>query len=279
MYPLARPARTVVLVRDDIYADGLTAASLATAMGSPLLFTPGELLSTDDRLAMSRLLLPGDTVRIVGGPSAIAPAVVNELTALGYRVDRIGGPNRFATAALVADAIAAATGGITHVYLASGTALTDALSAAAAASATGGAVLLTAGLSLPPSTQAWLTAHPGLPVTAIGGEAATADPTVPAIVGTDRYATAALVAATVLPAASGIVLATGTDFSDGLAAAVLAAQTGWALLLTDPAAPSLDPAQTAYLHQVTGDVTTLCAVGGSSVLPPATVNLVENALS
>src|SRR6185437_16107472 len=129
----------------------------------------------------------------------VPTSIDSELTQLGYTVTRYFGDNRFATAVDVADAL----GDPGTVLLATGTNFPDALAAGPAAAHLGGVVLLTGGSQLPPATAAYLAAHPGT-VYAIGGPAATAAPTATAVFGSDRYATAADVAARFFASPSGV---------------------------------------------------------------------------
>ena len=278
MYPLAGSASVVVLARDDLYADGLTGSPLANAFNGPLLLSPTASLSSATQAAIVHALVPGGLVIVLGGTSAISPSVVATLQQLGYQVERIGGADRFATATLIADKIGTKHA-VANVYVATGLNFADALSAADAAGLNNGVVLLTSGAAMPASTHSWLAAHSGAPATAIGGQAAAADPTATALVGSNRYATAALVAKSVAPTTAGIVLATGADFPDGLSGAVLAAHNGWSLLLVDPSAPALNTDQTSYLHSVSGTVSTVTAIGGTTAVPVAATTLITAGLA
>ena len=127
-------------------------------------------------------------------------------------------------------------------------------------------------------TSARLAEHGSERRTAVGGAAATAAPQAERIVGQDRYTTAALVAEAVLPEADGVVMVTGTDFPDGLAGASYAARHEWPMLLVDPRATALTPAQDAYLGRLSGGVREFVAIGGSAALPPAATSLVSRRL-
>ncbi|HEY0869383.1 MAG TPA: cell wall-binding repeat-containing protein [Acidothermaceae bacterium] len=278
MYPLVGSASVVVLARDDLYADGLTGSPLANALGGPLLLSPTASLSAATQGAVGHVLVPGGLVIVLGGTSAISPSVVTTLQKLGYQVERIGGADRFATATLIADKIGTKHA-VTHVYVATGFNFADALSAADAAGLNNGVVLLTANGTMPGSTSTWLAAHAGAAATAIGGQAAAADPTATALVGSDRYATAALVANSVAPNTVGIVLATGANFPDGLAGAVYAAHNGWSLLLVDPTAVALNTDQMSYLHEVSATVSTVTAIGGTATMPVAATTLITAGLT
>ena len=277
-YPTAGSAKAVVLARDDVYADGLTGSPLASALGGPLLLTNPTLLSADAKSAITHALSPGGTIYVLGGTSAITPQTTSALTALGYHVVRLGGADRYATASLIADQLMA-TRTVDHVYLATGLNFPDAESAADAAAVNHGVVLLTDGTAIASATAAWMTAHPGLAVVAIGGAAASADPSATPLVGADRYATAARVAASVLPNPAGVVIATGANFPDGLAGAAYAAHFGWAMLLVSPGSTTLDADQSSYLHAAAPTVKNLVTVGQTAAVPPAAASAILNGLS
>src|SRR6185437_12527687 len=127
----------------------------------------------------------------------------------GYVVVRYGGADRYATALAVADAL----GDPSTVMLATGTNFPDALAAGPAAASVGGVVLLSDGTALPSSVSTYLTAHPGK-VYAIGGPAIIAYPSATALVGADRYATAAAVATKFFTSPTTIGVASGVKFAD-----------------------------------------------------------------
>lgn len=277
-YPTAGSAKAVVLARDDVYADGLTGSPLASALNGPLLLTNPSILSNDARTAITHALSPGGTIDLLGGTTAISAQTASTLTSLGYNVVRIGGADRYATASMVADQIASVRA-VDHVYLATGLNFPDAESAADAAAVNHGVVLLTDGTAMAAETSQWLSAHPGLAAVAIGGSAAAADPAATPLVGTDRYATAAKVAASVLPSPVGVVIATGANFPDGLAGAAYAAHFGWAMLLVSPGATTLNADQASYLHAAAGPVKNLVTIGGTTAVPAGAVSLVLSGLS
>ena len=277
MYPAQGSAKVVVLARNDVYADGLSGSPLAHALDGPLLVTPSSSLSGETQEAIGQVLAPGGTVVILGGTNAVDGSVAERLRSLGYRVDRIGGTDRFATATMVADRILAGWS-VRRAYVATGTSFADALSAASAAGVTDGVVLLTNGRAMPSSTATWLEGHDRIATTAIGGAAAAAHPGAPSIVGQDRYATAAEVAAEVLPRTAGVVVTTGTDFPDGLGGAVFASYKSWSMLLVDPSATGLNPAQSDYLRRAGSTVKEVVAIGGTDAVPPQAVSLVQGGL-
>ena len=157
-----------MLARSDTFADALAGTPLAVGKHGPLLLTGSSSLSSATSAEIQRVLAPGATVYVLGGISAITPAVANAVAALGHPVVRISGADRFATAAQVA----AALGNPNIVFEADGTNFPDALSAGSAAAEAGGVVLLTAGSGQSAPTAAYLAAHPSAKRYAIGGPAA-----------------------------------------------------------------------------------------------------------
>jgi hypothetical protein len=188
----------VLLASDATYPDALAGTPLAIAKDGPLLLTTPSGLKPAVADEITRVAPKGATVYLLGGPSALDLSIDAQVQALGYAPKRIAAANRFATAV----AIAGVLGDTGKILEASGVEFADALSAGAAARTTSrpdihtgtGAVLLTNGSIQAPETAAYLAGHRADRRTAIGGPAAAADPSATPLVGSDRYATAALVA-------------------------------------------------------------------------------------
>lgn len=150
------------------YADALSGAAAAGAKGAPLLLVPGSSVTAEVRAELLRL--SPDRIVVLGGPGAVSTAVETELAGLAAHVDRLGGSDRYATAAAVsADTFAAGTA---EVYLASGQDFPDALSGAPAAGKAGAPVLLVPESGIPASVRAELDRlRPGR-VVVLGGTGA-----------------------------------------------------------------------------------------------------------
>jgi putative cell wall-binding protein len=251
-----------VVARGDDYPDALVGTALAAARTAPLLFASGGVLTAPTQAEIVRVLPAGHTVYLLGGTSAIPATVAATLSSLGYVVVRYAGADRYGTALAVADAL----GDPSTVMLATGTNFPDALAAGPAAASVGGVVLLTAGTVLPASISAYLTAHPGK-VYAIGGPAVIADPPATALVGTDRYATAAAVATKFFTSPTTIGLASGLTFADALAGGALLAHKDGPLLLSDPLV--LPTPTSAYLTANKATVTSSFIFGGSTAISSA----------
>jgi len=254
----AGSANAVLLARDDLYPDALAGAPLAAELGGPLLLTEPTQLDPRTATELARVLPAGGTVYLLGGVDALSDDVAAAVTAQGYQVDRLAGPDRFGTAAAVAADIPSPA----VVLLATGDDFPDALAAGAAAASMGGVVLLTDGSSMAPATSAWLAQDPKVPVYAIGGPAVVADPSAVAVAGADRYATAVAVAQQFFKTETGAVIASGVNFPDALSASPLAGVLDRPVLLTDPNALS---APTAGWLSSTDPPSVLIAGGDAAV--------------
>jgi putative cell wall-binding protein len=283
-------AEAAVLVRSDAFADALAAGMLADRLGGPLLLTARDALSSATEAELRRLRVA--RVVIVGGTSAVGQAVESGVRSLGAAVRRIAGADRFATAAAVSAEIGAEPSAVLLARGASADPLRawpDALSGGAFAALDAPAALLLAADGLPSATRDRLAAL-GRPVTILGGPPAVSDavdqevaslvPSTRRLSGPDRYATSRAVAAAVLDglpsAPRPLVVASGANYPDALAAAALAGRTGGVLLLTPPS--GLDPQgeAAAWLRGHRGRFSRLLVAGGANVLPDrALVTLAE----
>ncbi len=156
----------------------------------------------------------------------------------GADVERVGGKNRYGTAALLAEEYASPD----VVFVASGQSYADALSAAARAGSVDSPVLLVRGTSLPDETALALQGLDAASVVVVGGTAAvseevydeiddvTGDAPISRLRGADRYETAAAVSGQ-FDAADRVYVASGRDYPDALAAAARAGDTESPVLL------------------------------------------------
>lgn len=191
-------------------------------------------------LALGLVCLAVAASALVAAPAATA--------AVPPSVERVAGGDRYETAARIsAHAFPAARGGT--VYIASGAAYPDALSAAPAARKDAAPVLLTAPGRLPSSAAAELGRLAPSRIVIVGGEGAIGagvaaelgryTSAVERISGGDRYETSALISRSAFPGTSSAVfVASGANFPDALGASAEAARTGVPILLSGPAALS-----------------------------------------
>ena len=190
----------------------------------------------------------GDANRTPGGaigtPAPPPPAPPPPAPS-GPAMERLAGADRFATAAAIS--AASFTPGVPVAYLATGLDFPDALAAGAAASLSGGPVLLVASSSLPSATALELTRLRPQAIKVIGGSSVVADGVLAAVqgyatsgsvervAGTNRFATAAQISATTFaPGVPVAYIATGRNFPDALAGVAAAGSVGGPILLTQP---------------------------------------------
>lgn len=149
----------VFIARGDTFPDALSVSPIAWAHRAPILLVRPQHLPryTVDFLSG----VSGDMRTIVvGGEEAVSTGVQGELSVAGLAPDRIGGTNRYDTAALVAewaDDEGLAGFGVTGV--ATGEVFADALCAGAGLGSSGGVLLLTPRLTAAAPTLAAIRDH------------------------------------------------------------------------------------------------------------------------
>lgn len=221
-----------------------------TPESSPVIQGETETLNVawDDLEANSRYL---GAVNYLEGDTAAGRTLVSIETGPWTAVERIGGANRFETAALIA---AEYPEGVDTVFIASGEKFPDALSASAPASgsvvpgtmensAVAAPVLLTRVDALPEATVEALDSIEPEQIVILGGPAAVSDDVadelaeygdVARIGGKDRYATSANIARAYGTNVDTVYVASGenANFADSLSGGALAGTEGVPVLLT-----------------------------------------------
>lgn len=170
---------TVVLGRDDEFADSLASGVMQST--SPLLLVPRNgPIPTRVRDELSRLA--PQRVVLLGGEAALTTEVADELSGLGYAVERRAGASRFQTATEIArqDAPQATTAILARAFAAEGSTdptqgFADALAAGGMAAEMGWPVLLTQSDVLTGATRDYLAEAGITEVKLMGGTAAIAD--------------------------------------------------------------------------------------------------------
>ncbi|MGH8907285.1 MAG: gamma-glutamyltransferase, partial [Egibacteraceae bacterium] len=223
----------VVLASASGVPDALVGGALAADLDAPVLLTdptrlPGETLGEIQRLGARRVVL-------LGGPEAVSDTVIEDLREAGLGAERLGGRDRYATAALVAREL----GPRGEVLLASGERFADILAAGALAAGTDPPpVLLTMADDLPQATIQALTGAGADRVVILGGEHAVSARVerrvqelgldVERLGGAHRYETAALAAGEALRRTPEptlpLVVTSGESFATALAATALTAR-------------------------------------------------------
>lgn len=228
-------ADEVVLATARAFPDALAAGALAARLGAPLLLVePDELpAAVADELGR----LGARRARVLGGTGAISAAVEDAVRAQGVDTVRVQGAERYATAREAALAAGASDSG--EVVLALGTGFADGVAAGALSAVPGHRpTLLTDAGELPQATEQALAELGTARVLVIGGEAAISAGVeerlrglgyeVERLAGASRFDTSAAVTRAALARFGDgerpVVLATGGDFPDALAAGALAAR-------------------------------------------------------
>lgn len=264
-------ASTAVLAGQTAFADALAGGPLAANQRGPILLTPSTALDPDVVSELHRVLAQGSTVYLLGGTGSLSLDVEAAVKSAGYKPVRLAGPDRFATAVAIANAL----GNPSTVFEVSGLQFPDALSAGPAAIGANAAVLLTNGTTQSDATAKYLADHPPATRWAVGGPGAAADPTATPIVGTDRYATAALVAAQFFPVPKRVGIASSLAFADAMVGAPGLGKDRVPLLLTGP--DSLNAVSANYLTTHTGSIGNLTVFGGSAVISDAVIPQLQQA--
>jgi putative cell wall-binding protein len=219
-------AGAAVLAYSQNFPDGLAAVPLSDKLNAPLLLT-STIHNAKVLTEVERVLPDGGKVVLVGGETVIPASIEAAYVTAGFEVVRHAGTDRYDTAVKVAEAI----GTPASVMLATGVNYPDALSGGPAAARMNGVIILTKDGVMPAVSADYLAAN-DVPTYALGGPAAAADPTAQAIVGTNRYETAAKVATEFFEYPFGVGVASGENYPDALSGGADAAAHEWPLLLT-----------------------------------------------
>lgn len=265
-------ANTVVLARGDDFPDALAGAVLANSAKAK-----GPLLLTDSKTLQPEVLneivrLQAHKVYILGGTGAVSDEVKKALESNGRSVQRLQGADRYETAAAIARE---AVSNSAKAFLAYGESFADALSVSSPAAAQGIPLLLTDVKKVPQATLDALSKLGVKSVTLIGGtgvigpEAAAQlqglGYTVDRLSGEDRYFTNLEVLNRLSFDTSKVFTATGLDFPDALAGAVLAAKNNHPVLLV-PAQSELSAQTASYLSSRRSAGSSFTLLGGWGVI-------------
>lgn len=273
-------AKAVVLATSLNYPDALSGGPLAAKSGGPLLLTDGSAAHLDSRVLaeVQRVLPHGGTVHVLGGDSAMNPAIVSQLKSLGYVVKQYKGVNRADTALQVArDGMDSPQ----HVVLATGTGFADALAAGpyaagpfADAPGAPAAIVLSDGAHLDPATAAFLK---GKTVATVGAQAGHAWPVAAqSFSGLDRFDTAARVAReftgafanTQVGIANGVASATNPGYPDALTGGTFMAESHGPIVLVNGITSTIPSESAAVLAARTGNVRA-DIFGGTGIITPS----------
>jgi putative cell wall-binding protein len=230
-------------------------------------------LDTDENSLVSAVIDPNGVFAYFG--TLTSPGRVVKVQVHEPEVIRLAGANRFETAATVS--AHHHPGGAGSVFVATGTNFPDALAGATAAGLANSPLLLTG--SIPPATATELDRLDPNTLLILGGtavispaDAATLSTwgTTHRLAGDNRYQTAIEISRASFGdgEAEVVLVATGTNFPDALAAAAAAAKLNGPVLLTPPGAlPAEVAAEITRL-----DPDTILVIGGEAAVSSAVVD-------
>jgi LAS superfamily LD-carboxypeptidase LdcB/putative cell wall-binding protein len=246
-FPTAGTVGTVYLVSGETYADGLSAGPAAVADGAAMLLTEADRLTPAVAAELTRLA--PERIVVVGLESALSEQVVTAARLIAPTVERVGGPDRYATSEALARSTFG-TAGATTAYIATGRGYADALAAGPAAGGQHSPVVLVDGTAstLAPSVRALLADLGVTSVTIAGGtgvvstgieaglRSALGVTAVARASGTDRYKTAIAVNRAAFPSLTpgDAYVAAGDGYADALSVSVLAGRSQRPLYLSIP---------------------------------------------
>lgn len=274
------PGVKVVYVATGVnYPDALSAAPAAAKQGGPLLLTPPTGLPSSVRAEIQRLR--PNLIVVVGGTSVLSNTIYSQLSVLAPNIRRDGGSNRYETSRIVIDR--AFTAGADKAFFATGENFPDALSASAAAGATGSPVLLVNGnASGVDSATGALIRKLGVTEGVIAGGAGVvslrmeqslrAQPGVNTVVryaGSNRYSTSQEINSASFSTAPQAFFAVGTGFADALAGAALAGLNSAPLYVVPGNCVHSEVVNNLTAYETTNRV----LLGGTGALGNGVVNL------
>lgn len=261
-------SHNAVLATGRDWPDALASAPLARAVKAPVFLTSSARLEPELLAALKQRGV--QRVFVVGGTNSVSPVIERQLRENAMTVERVSGPDRFATSVAAAKLTRKLDPGIQRVLVATGTSYPDALAAGSASGPARSLTVLSNGAKLTAEAATYLR-DARLSLVAIGpgpdaAMRAAGLPVAARYAGADRYATAALLAKAFAAPNAPVVLSTGAGFADALGGAALAANMNGVLLLTRPDA--LPPATRDVLGQL-GRPASVTITGGTRTVSPA----------
>ena len=269
-------AKTVIVVRHDLFPDSMTASVLAKLKDAPILLNPTDKL--DSRVGDEIKRLGAEEVIIVGGENSVSEKVREELKAYDSdkNVERIAGADRYGTSEMVAKRVTGITGKKNTAVVASGQVFPDALSVGTFASRDGYPILLVKKDSVPSQIQ---NAIKDLEInkTYIAGGLNTISKStevkLPGVLermaGNTRYETSVAIAKSKFGASKEAFIASGEEFADALVISPVSGKYNRPTLLVSTKAANNGPVR-SYVRD--GKITKLVAIGGQRYVPSSLID-------
>ena len=264
-------AKTVIVVRHDLFPDSMTASVLAKLKDAPILLNPTNKL--DPRVGAEIKRLGAEEVIIVGGPDSISEKVRVDLKAYDKDkdVERIAGVDRYGTSEMVARRVTGITGKKNTGVIASGQVFPDALSVGTFASRDGYPILLVKKNFVPDQV---VRAIKDLDInkTYIAGGTNTISKSTEAklpgvlerMAGKDRYETSVAIAKSKFKDSREAFIASGEEFADALVISPVSGKYNRPTLLA-----SRNKKTNAVVKKYIEEsyLTSITAIGGEKYLP------------
>ncbi|WP_449036086.1 cell wall-binding repeat-containing protein [Peptostreptococcus stomatis] len=264
-------AKTVIVVRHDLFPDSMTASVLAKLKDAPILLNPTNKL--DPRVGAEIKRLGAEEVIIVGGPDSISEKVRGDLKAYDKDkdVERIAGVDRYGTSEMVARRVTGITGKKNTGVIASGQVFPDALSVGTFASRDGYPILLVK-KNLVPDQVVRAIKDLDIKKTYIAGGTNTISKSTEAklpgvlerMAGKDRYETSVAIAKSKFRDSKEAFIASGEEFADALVISPVSGKYNRPTLLA-----SRNKKTNAVVKKYIEEsyLTSITAIGGEKYLP------------
>ena len=264
-------AKTVIVVRHDLFPDSMTSSVLAKLKDAPILLNPTNKL--DPRVATEIKRLGAEEVIIVGGPDSISEKVRGDLKVYDKDkyVERIAGVDRYGTSEMVARRVVGITGKKYTGVVASGQVFPDALSVGTFASRDGYPILLVKKDMVPNQVERAIK-DLEIKKTYIAGGTNTisklTEAKLPSVVermaGKDRYETSVAIAKSKFKDSRDAFIASGEEFADALVISPVSGKYNRPTLLA-----SRNKTSNALVKKYISDtrIHGITAIGGERYLP------------
>ncbi|MFR2518968.1 cell wall-binding repeat-containing protein [Peptostreptococcus stomatis] len=268
-------AKTVIVVRHDLFPDSMTASVLAKLKDAPILLNPTNKL--DPRVGAEIKRLGAEEVIIVGGPDSISEKVRGDLKAYDKDkdVERIAGVDRYGTSEMVARRVTGITGKKNTGVIASGQVFPDALSVGTFASRDGYPILLVK-KNLVPDQVVRAIKDLDIKKTYIAGGTNTISKSTEAklpgvlerMAGKDRYETSVAIAKSKFKDSREAFIASGEEFADALVISPVSGKYNRPTLLA-----SRNKKTNAVVKKYIEEsyLTSITAIGGEKYLPKSVI--------
>ncbi|WP_455525387.1 cell wall-binding repeat-containing protein [Peptostreptococcus stomatis] len=268
-------AKTVIVVRHDLFPDSMTSSVLAKLKDAPILLNPTNKL--DPRVDSEIKRLGAEEVIIVGGPDSISEKVRGDLKAYDKDkdVERIAGVDRYGTSEMVARRVTGITGKKNVGVVASGQVFPDALSAGTFASRDGYPILLVKKDSLPEQIVRAISDLNIKKAYIVGGTSTISKYTeanLPGVLermaGKDRYETSVAIAKSKFKDSTEAFIASGEEFADALVISPVSGKYNRPTLLA-----SRNKKTNAVVKKYIEEsyLTSITAIGGEKYLPKSVI--------